>query len=191
MDAHLAMTETHRHLLQLLMAKRFIEEQELTDKLREYKSEHSYEDLKNFKRQNPQLGPIPKDDKLEEFIGTINSALSIVHMRITRAKHPKSKAILYTIVNELDDEISKLSTRFSADELGYFKIIVEALAESNELGRLEINNKRPKTMTLEASDFLIDALIEEGWLDTVEGGRLIFGIRSLTDLESTISELTD
>ncbi|KAG2386629.1 hypothetical protein C9374_002373 [Naegleria lovaniensis] len=187
MDAHHAMTETHRHLLQFLMAHRFQSEDDLRDKLENYKSEHQYGLLiENMRSQNAN---VQYDKSLEEFIGTINRALSLLHLKVVKTKHPKTRKILYTIINELDDEISKLSTRFSPDELTFFKTLVEALADEQDISKLTANSNRPKTLSMEAADIALDAFIEEGWLEVVNG-KLALGIRSITDLETVISELT-
>lgn len=187
MDAHHAMTETHRHLLQFLMAHRFQSEDDLRDKLENYKLEHQYGLLvENMRSQNTN---VHYDKTLEEFIGTINRALSLLHFKIVKTKHPKTRKILYTIINELDDEISKLSTRFSPDELTFFKTLIEALADEQDISKLTANSNRPKTLSMEAADIALDAFIEEGWLEEING-KLALGIRSITDLETVISELT-
>ncbi|EFC48911.1 non-SMC element 1 [Naegleria gruberi] len=179
------MTEVHRHILQMMMAHKFMAEDELTRKLEDFKNNFQYETLVQNNSEERF------DIDLSEFITTINSALNFMDMKIVREQHPKTKKILYTLINQTEDEISKLATRYSIDELELFKSICEAIANDNDeiLTIVVATSKRPKALSVEAAEQAIRLFIEEGWLENLPGQGLKFGFRSQTDLANYISEL--
>lgn len=64
------------------------------------------------------------DQTLDDYINTINNSLQKVHLKIQVVVHPKTRTVYYGIINEVDDDISKLATNFSPKEIAYFKKIV-------------------------------------------------------------------
>ncbi|KAL9654376.1 hypothetical protein ABK040_010403 [Willaertia magna] len=179
-----SLTDTHRHLMQFMMSRRFVEERELKQKLEEYKQQHQYSEV-----LQQQKKVIPRDNQLEDFINSLNQCLSFMHFRIHKSKH--NDKVFYTVINELDDDVSKLATRFSIDELQYFKTIVSKMATvKKRFGKRDANNLRPKGMSIESSDLFINSLVEEGWLEENADSSLGFGIRSKTELENLISSFS-
>jgi hypothetical protein len=102
-------TETHRHLLQFLMKSGYVEQKKINQILNEYKKKHKYDG---------------RDATHDDFIRTINQKIENLHLAIKVLKHPRTKESYFGLINEQDDEISKLATTYTAQEIAYFKKIV-------------------------------------------------------------------
>ncbi len=105
----MAYTDTHRHVLQFFMKEGYVEKKRYNQILSEYKKKHRYEG----------------DESGDQFIHTINSNLEPLHLAIkVLPSHPRTKETFFGLVNEKDDDISKLATTYTAHEIAYFKKIV-------------------------------------------------------------------
>jgi hypothetical protein len=103
------MTEIHRGLLQHIMKVGSIGQTEFQTLLTSLKNDGEVE---------------TKDSTIEDFLASINSNIGQFDMRIQTIVHPKNKKTYSGLINQADDEISKLATQFTPHELVLFKKIV-------------------------------------------------------------------
>lgn len=102
------MNSVHQTLLQIFMKKGFLEKKDLEEKAKELSKEYNLEIEK----------------KIDDAIATINRNIEEFNFKIQVLVHPKTRVVYFGIINEVDDEISKLATNLSPNELAFFKRIV-------------------------------------------------------------------
>lgn len=111
-----AITEVHRRIMQHLMGKGYAEKGELGKLFTELKLEH--------KEHWASRGT-----SLADLVNELNQALSTnqLHMRIGTIKHPIKNLTFWGLINEVDkkeDMVNRMATRYSVQELEFFKSIV-------------------------------------------------------------------
>lgn len=111
------MSKIHRQVIQQVMKTGFYEKSEFQKLVK------SIQD----KEQNSET--------MENLLLEINDQLKLYHMRIQTIVHPKTKLQYYGLINQVEDEISKLATHYDANELNYFKIIVSTITNSFLVGK--------------------------------------------------------
>ncbi|KAL0477603.1 non-structural maintenance of chromosomes element 1 [Acrasis kona] len=163
------MTETHRHLLQFIMKEGYLSKKKLNDTLDNYKVQHEYKG---------------RDRVDEDFTRTINNAIGPMHLAIKAMVHPRSKDIYFAIINEQDDEISKLATQYNAHEVQLFKQILNAIVE-NENSSITttdaVNLRDNKSMNIEETEKVLNSFAKDGWIEKKKD-EVWFGIRTLLEL---------
>lgn len=187
------LNDVHRHLLQYIISRGYVERSLLEQKFREFFSVHRNSALES----NP-----PNSVSLEDYIEEISDNLSTLHMIISYHIFKPDGKWYYSISNLTSDNvISKLATNYTALEIQFFKSIIYRIVE------LENNNKklfffdaldaRPKEMKLEDADNCLERFIREGWIyeetqntrfQNSEGRILWFGIRTCHDLRAYLDQ---
>lgn len=160
------------------MKKGFLEKIELEKKAKELKEEYRLEIEK----------------KIDDFVATINKNIEEFNYKIQVLVHPKTRVVYFGIINEVDDEISKLATNFTPNELVYFKKILENIQsledEGKDLYLSDATNLREKSMSLDIADQCLANLIQEGWLEKNKN-KIQIGVRSFLDLRSFLEQNQD
>lgn len=180
------MTETHRHLFQFMLNELYCEKKVLADKFKECTEKYKFFTVQEQLKNNDQ--PFCRDTTLDEFIETINSAISSLHLNIKSIRHPKTKRFYYGLVNEQGDEIAKQATKLNAREIELFrKMLGLIISSENEVSATDLLNERDSKISLAEANTLLIRLENEGWLErTTEG--FWFGPRVLLDLREYMTE---
>ncbi|KAH6923237.1 hypothetical protein HPB50_025450 [Hyalomma asiaticum] len=107
---------------------------------------------------------------LAKFVSEVNSKLSPFHMRIKSGVSEEDGSHFYALVNIRDDALSKCATKFSGNEIKFFKKLVIKIAESNS-GRVTstaalniVYDDNDAGLQIRAAEGLVNRMIELGYL---------------------------
>jgi hypothetical protein len=172
-------TEAQQLLLQLLWAKQVFKERDLQDLFKKV--------LQNYQ--------LPPNTGLELFIRDINKNLEIMGLEIRRVVDEEIGTPYWGLANTRNDDLAKIATFYTPEQVILFKFIIEKLFVDNidgELSKIDANNLRikieEKQMTVSKADETIQQLINDQWLKENEG-TVSLGIRSFLELKAYIEEV--
>src|SRR5690348_14928191 len=104
------MNKIHQSIVQYTMKNGFIEKKSLEDMIEGFKE--TYKD------------DIQRGATVDDYLSTINKNLAEFHFKIQVLIHPKTNKTYFGWINEVDDEVSKLTTKYTQTEISFFKKIV-------------------------------------------------------------------
>lgn len=130
---------------------------------------------------------------LAKFVSEVNSKLSPFHMRIKSGVSEEDGSHFYALVNIRDDVLSKCATKFSGNEIKFFKKLVIKIAESNS-GRVTstaalniVYDDNDAGLQIRAAEGLVNRMIELGYL-IMEDGNISLAPLTLLELEPYLRE---
>ncbi|KAI8893028.1 Nse1 non-SMC component of SMC5-6 complex-domain-containing protein [Globomyces pollinis-pini] len=160
----------HRLFLQLMMSKKELD-------IETAKQEFSKLVLSNSEGNQDFLS----------FIRIINDQLNLVDLQLRNSIHPITGIVYLVFVNRNSDEISKLATHYNANEINYFRLIVNTVVESDKF-KISVNSALNLTSRLEpsipssAGEIAVNKFIDDLWL-LERNGYLSLSTRTLVELE--------
>ncbi|KAL5017578.1 hypothetical protein ScPMuIL_007167 [Solemya velum] len=128
---------------------------------------------------------------LLEFVLTINNNLRQFHMEIKKGVSEEDGSNFYGLVNMSDNNITRLASDYTTNELELFKKIVEFIvveSATGEIGSIEVVNlteKLDRRMSKNDAENLINRMEEDKWI-RVKQGRISLGTRAILELEQYI-----
>ncbi|CEQ42967.1 SPOSA6832_04839, partial [Sporobolomyces salmonicolor] len=139
----------------------------------------------------PLLAPPPplaveNSDPLETFIAQMEPGLSMCGLDIKQTRDQETGTPLFVLINSIQDDPAKLATEYKAEEIAFFKAVVEKIILAPRMSYSVSQTdavrcaKAPVTKTVAIQ--LIKSLLAKGWLTLHPSGRLILSPRSLVEL---------
>ncbi|GAA5901216.1 hypothetical protein JCM8208_002308 [Rhodotorula glutinis] len=133
-------------------------------------------------------GPPP----LENFVAQLEPGLSLCGFDIKTTRDQETGTGMYILVNTIQDEPAKLATEYKAEEIAFFKAVVEKIMLAPRLSYSVSQTdavrcaKQPLTKTVAIQ--LVKSLLAKGWLSLHSSGRLTLSPRSLVELAPYLRE---
>ncbi|GAA6006996.1 hypothetical protein JCM11491_001471 [Sporobolomyces phaffii] len=170
--------KTCRHLyLQTLISRRVVSS-ELAERL--------YKDC-------VKLCKVEDAPAMEDFVASIETGLNLIGFELKQTKDQETGQNAYILSNSVQDASAKLATDYKAEEIGFFKAIVEKIMHARELSYCVTQTeavkaaKAPITRVLGIQ--LIKSFLARDWLALhPASGRLILSARSLLELAPYLRE---
>ncbi|GAA5942029.1 hypothetical protein JCM1841_005430 [Sporobolomyces salmonicolor] len=133
-----------------------------------------------------RLCGVENSDPLETFIAQMEPGLSMCGLDIKQTRDQETGTPLFVLINSIQDDPAKLATEYKAEEIAFFKAVVEKIILAPRMSYSVSQTdavrcaKAPVTKTVAIQ--LIKSLLAKGWLTLHPSGRLILSPRSLVEL---------
>ncbi|KAF4553687.1 Nse1 non-SMC component of SMC5-6 complex-like protein [Elsinoe fawcettii] len=165
---------------------------------------------------DPSRETMPNDITPSDFnayISALNSAISPFDLEIRSSlpqnPYPDSDTQperVYALVNTTSDPITQLATMHSADEIAFLKRVLDQMFEGNSRKRevyaitrdqgvqlargsgTQVEGQSTSALTLKQAEQVLDALVEEGWLEKSKKGFCRLSPRALMELRIWLVE---
>ncbi|KAF8537856.1 RING-like domain-containing protein, partial [Trichophaea hybrida] len=162
--------------------------------------------------ENPSQ-PVPKDSItsaiLSQHIADINEELSKFDFEIRSMRDQKDRSTIWALVNSNPDIIIQGATHHNADEIAFFRRLLDAMFETNNTLRAEVmavrvndaihlNKNPPKAaseevpegmhaissggLTMKGAEDALKMFVDEGWLEKSRGNWYTLAPRGLLEL---------
>lgn len=153
---------------------------------------------------------------LNNYIALINERLHSLDLEIRSLRDQRNRTVTYAVVNTTSDHMVQVATRHSADELAYFRRLLDAMFETNNTRRAEVCavssntamrlHKPPKdaspteeggqqgavagALTMQHAQHALDDFRAAGWLeyDPDPARWYVLGPRALMELSTYLVE---
>ncbi|GAA6055373.1 hypothetical protein JCM3770_001077 [Rhodotorula araucariae] len=129
---------------------------------------------------------------LETFVAQMEPGLSLCGLDIKTTRDQESGAGLYILVNTIQDEPAKVATEYKAEEIAFFKAVLEKIMLAPRLSysitQTDAVRCAKAPITRSAAIQLVKSLLAKGWLSLHSSGRLILSPRSLVELAPYLRE---
>ncbi|KAH7985800.1 hypothetical protein HPB51_026755 [Rhipicephalus microplus] len=174
--------DLHRTFIQIVLSRKILP---LTE----------FEELVRYcqRKFDVPLNPEGNLQALAKFVSDVNNRLSPFHMRLKSGVSEEDGSHFYALVNIRDDALSKCATKFSGNEMKFFKKLVLKIAESN-CGRITstaalniVYEDGDSGLQIRTAQALIDRMVSLGCL-TVEEGNVSLAPLTLLELEPYLRE---
>eukprot|EP00794_Sanderia_malayensis_P004662 gene4662-5271_t len=170
--------DAHRYCLQSFMSKRLMTE-------RNAREVFAYA-CKNY---NVEL----RQDDFVAFIAEINKKLKPLSMEIRHGKSEDDGMSYFSLVNCHEDEHSKVATDLSANEIAFFKKVLDLIVTSDDgyatsMTLVNVGMELDPKITASSSEALLTKLVEEQWLTEINGD-LSLGPRSIIELSMYLKNI--
>jgi non-structural maintenance of chromosomes element 1 len=149
-------------------------------------------------------------DDFESYISMANRGLSPLDLEIRSTLHQVTRDRIYALVNTTSDPMTQLATTYSADELGFIKIMLDHMfdgpansrrteamcissIEAVQLAKKVVSRRETQdgqsqagkaTMTGKEAEELLRKLVAEGWLERSNAGYYTLTPRALIELKT-------
>ncbi|KAH7977004.1 hypothetical protein HPB52_022814 [Rhipicephalus sanguineus] len=174
--------DLHRTFIQIVLSRKILP---LTE----------FEELVRYCQTKCDVPCIPAGNlqALAKFVSDVNNRLSPFHMRIKSGVSEEDGSHFYALVNIRDDALSKCATKFSGNEMKFFKKLVLKIAESN-CGRVTstaalniVYEDNDTGLQIRTAEALVDRMVKLGCL-IVEEGNVSLAPLTLLEMEPYLRE---
>lgn len=170
------MGDSHRRFLQSMMANGILEEKAAKSLHRYYREIHNTQ---------------PTNDKLDDFIATINSALQPMFMQIRKGMSEDSGQQYFALVNMAETDITRMSSDYADNELELFRTTMDLIvdSESGRASSTDILNRADgltsKKLKKSETENLLNRLVQDRWLD-MKRGEYMLSTRCIIEMDTYI-----
>ena len=206
-EEEVAYGNTHRAFLQALLARQTI----------------TYEDAKPLlaaiqSAATPNRPTLPEDVShadFDNYIHTLNSAISPFDFEIRSTLHQSTKERVYALVNTTSDALTQMATIHSADEIAFVKRVLDAMFDTYNTQRAEVmavtsmqalklakppndgNRRESGTqaqttqtgLTMSQAEKVLANLVAEGWFELSTRGFYSLTPRALMELRGWLLDM--
>ncbi|XP_048504493.1 uncharacterized protein LOC104899928 [Beta vulgaris subsp. vulgaris] len=149
------------------------------------------------------------NDKLfNDYLLKINKELSFVQFELRACRNQYDGVVYYGVVNNVEDEQSKLGSKYSVPQIAFYKGIIEAIVQDAagqgfitniDALHTRLDTQVPsgsqsesqfqdvpaalRNFSMSQKEKALEELVRDGWLSNLDG-NIGFGIRSFLDLRS-------
>ncbi|KAI5853052.1 Nse1 non-SMC component of SMC5-6 complex-domain-containing protein [Morchella snyderi] len=152
------------------------------------------------------------DRIIASYVTTANTAIHDYDLEIRSTLDQHDRSRIYALVNTASDDLMQLATTHSADEIAFFKRVLDYMFDTNNTPAAEIMavsdfdalslNKNPHAteggtqsqsqaqsgFTKPQAEKALTAFVEEGWLEKSEAGWFSLTSRTLMELASYLTQ---
>ncbi|XP_076441281.1 non-structural maintenance of chromosomes element 1 homolog isoform X3 [Babylonia areolata] len=126
------------------------------------------------------------------FIRTINTEILPFHLEVKKGICEQDSTNYYCLVNNVENNITRLSSDYTANELEFFKKLVEMIVETEgcvgSRAALNIVERLDKKMLKQDAEYLLERLCSEQWILQKEG-KVSLSVRSILELNQYIQQV--
>ncbi|GFZ18225.1 embryo defective 1379 [Actinidia rufa] len=145
-----------------------------------------------------------------DYLRKINKELSFVQLELRACRNQYNSSVYYGVVNNVADEQSKLGTKYTVPQIGFYKGIIEAIVQDatvkGSISNIDALNIRLdnqvqtgagsqqdtpanippafKNFSLSQKEKTLEELVRDQWLCSTPDGNIGLGLRSFLDLRS-------
>lgn len=205
-EEEVAYDNTHRAFLQALLARQNITYEEAKPLLAAIQS-----------AATPNRPTLPEDVSLEDFdnyVHTLNTAISPFDLEIRSTLHQTSKERVYALVNTTSDALTQMATIHTADEIAFVKRVLDAMFDTYNTQRAEVmavtsmqalklakpsndSNRRESGtqaqtstgLTMTQAETVMANLLAEGWFELSPRGFYTLSPRALMELRGWLMDM--
>ncbi|XP_074138890.1 non-structural maintenance of chromosomes element 1 homolog isoform X2 [Sminthopsis crassicaudata] len=173
-----SMTDSHRRFLQVLMSNGIIDAAEARRLHRFFCEQHKV---------------YYAHDKLDDFIGIINTFLRPLFMEIRKGRSEDNGKIFYALVNLAITEATKVASDYAENELELFKKTMDLIVESengyaSSTSILNLSDKlQSKKMRKKEVEHVLQKFVQDKWLSE-RHGEYTLHTRCIMELDQYICE---
>ncbi|GJN87197.1 hypothetical protein Rhopal_000142-T1 [Rhodotorula paludigena] len=139
-----------------------------------------------------RLCNVEDPDSIETFVAGMEPGLSLCGLDIKTTRDQESGTGMYILVNTIQDEPAKIATEYKAEEIAFFKAVVEKIMlaprASYSISQTDAVRCAKAPLTKTVAIQLIKSLLAKGWLSLHSSGRLLLSPRSLVELAPYLRE---
>ncbi|GAA5976751.1 hypothetical protein JCM10908_005619 [Rhodotorula pacifica] len=169
--------KTLRHLfLQTLMSRKVV----------------LYDTAREVYRHCAKLCKVNDPEAFETFITELEPGLSLCGLDIKTARDQDSGANYLALVNTIEDDVAKLTTEYKAEEIAFFRAVVDKIMTARKLAYSTTSTEavrlaKPPVTKANAMQ-LIKSFLATGWLSLHSSRRLLLSPRSTIELAPYLRE---
>ncbi|BGP68793.1 hypothetical protein NBRC10513v2_002128 [Rhodotorula toruloides] len=134
-------------------------------------------------------------EPLNTFIAKMEPGLALCGLDIKTTRDQESGQGMLVLVNTMQDEPAKLATEYRAEEIAFFKSIVERIMLAPKLSysvtQTDVIRLAKQPVTKAGAIQLLKSFLAKGWLSLHESGRIVLSPRSLVELAPYLREQFD
>ncbi|BGP01171.1 hypothetical protein RTG_01267 [Rhodotorula toruloides ATCC 204091] len=142
-----------------------------------------------------KLCRIEVPEPLNTFIAKMEPGLALCGLDIKTTRDQESGQGMLVLVNTMQDEPAKLATEYRAEEIAFFKSIVERIMLAPKLSysvtQTDVIRLAKQPVTKAGAIQLLKSFLAKGWLSLHESGRIVLSPRSLVELAPYLREQFD
>ncbi|KAK9727116.1 hypothetical protein RND81_05G259000 [Saponaria officinalis] len=169
-------------------------------------SNEFHKTFENVTGKNPGI----YEKLFNDYLLNINNELAFAQIELRACRNQYDGRIYYGVVNNVADEHSKLSTKYSVPQIAFYKGIIEAIVQeaaghgcitNMDALHIKLDNQVPsgsqpqsgsqsqdvpaalRNFSLSQKEKTLEELVRDGWLSRVNGS-IGLGVRSFLDLRS-------
>ncbi|GAA5921411.1 hypothetical protein JCM3775_003037 [Rhodotorula graminis] len=152
----------------------------------------SLDTAKELYKECANLCSLDAPPPLENFIAQLEPGLSLCGFDIKMTRDQETGTGMYILVNTIQDQPAKLATEYKAEEIAFFKTVVEKIMLAPRLSYSISQTdavrcaKQPVTKTVAIQ--LVKSFLAKGWLSLHPSARLTLSPRSLVELAPYLRE---
>jgi len=130
-----------------------------------------------------------RDTPWDELIVQINTSLNSLDLEFSRGHDEETGTEMWALVNRRDDDIAKVASDYTPQDIAYFKALVEDIitAPNNSFSVSSLAAMRdppkPASMTKTYAEAVLTSFVARGWLLKSKKGRYSLSSRSLLELQ--------
>ncbi|KWU43562.1 hypothetical protein RHOSPDRAFT_19404 [Rhodotorula sp. JG-1b] len=139
-----------------------------------------------------KLCKVKHPDAFETFVAELEPGLSLCGLDIKTTRDQDSGASFIALVNTIEDEVSKLATDYKAEEIAFFRAVVDKIMTARKLAYSTPSDEAVRLakapITKANAMQLLTSFLANGWLSLHSSGRLMLSPRSLLELAPYLRE---
>lgn len=179
-----AMKDSHRMFIQSFMSKGILNATDVRSLYR--KCCEQYNDIANSQEDERK--------RLQEFVMLINNNIRQFEMEIKKGVSETDGSSFYGMVNTTETSITLLASRYTKDELEFFKKLVELIVDSDTgtVGSIDAVNIADSINRMSKNDAeeLLEKFQHDKWIEkTGDTGRYYLATRAVIELEQYIFDM--
>lgn len=160
----------------------------------------------------PTLENDVSQEDLDNYISTLNFAISRFDFEIRSTFHQTSRQQVYALVNTTSDALTQMATIHSADEIAFVKRVLDAMFDTYNTPRAEVmavtsmqalklakdNGRREEGnaqaqqssggLTMSQAEDMLSSLVDEGWFEFSTRGFYSLTPRALMELRGWLMD---
>ncbi|KAG0665007.1 hypothetical protein C6P46_000633 [Rhodotorula mucilaginosa] len=139
-----------------------------------------------------KLCKVKHPDAFETFVAELEPGLSLCGLDIKTTRDQDSGASFIALVNTIEDEVAKLATDYKAEEIAFFRAVVDKIMTARKLAYSTPSDEAVRLakapITKANAMQLLTSFLANGWLSLHSSGRLMLSPRSLLELAPYLRE---
>jgi len=130
-----------------------------------------------------------------DFVAVINKEITDVDLALRRSVDQYNSSAIIALVNTKGDEVAQLATTYTANEIAFFKRVLELIVtadnEAFALSSMAAIREGPRLkppISQRDSEDLLNRLVADKWLMKRSDGYYVLHMRSIIELQSYLKE---
>ncbi|KAI7858399.1 Nse1 non-SMC component of SMC5-6 complex-domain-containing protein [Circinella umbellata] len=134
--------------------------------------------------------------EFDDFFNVINAEIGEIDLALRTTNDERDGSTLLGLVNAKEDEIAQIATKYTPNEITYFREMLETIITADDeknaissMVALRLGQKMKPQLSQKDTQALIDRFTEDGWIClTPDGSSYAIDTRSIMELNSYFRE---